>query len=443
MSDRFLLIGDTRIAARACRELTAQGREVRHLLNPSELDLRRELEDPVSGVIVLYHNDTLAIRYVLAVEHVQPGVAIWVALFDRTAAAALRRVVDRLTITSPASVSVPSLVAGVLDREAVAVHGTAPSLVALQRSGDECVTVPFELPAQVRRAGRMGLLRGQFRPHNSASAIMLGGLLGLTAILVLDTLMLIFRLKVPPLDALQEAVAVLSTVGPTPHAEEHPEYQLFAVAAMLAAIILLAVFTAGVVDHLMSGRRIGIYGRRAMPRSGHVIVVGLGQVGLRLCQELRSLGVAVVGVERDVNSPNLSVARGYRIPVYVGDGSARKTLERVSASRSIAVAAVGSNELDNMAVAVTARALAPGVPVVMRAGDHDSIAETASLFRVGSVVDVDALTVAAVSAWCAGEDLDFLAEWRDRVLTVGTDGTVTSRLEPEAGECPHLGHERQ
>lgn len=431
-----LVIGHTGIAARACRELTAEGRSVTHMLTPSDDALREALDQDVDAVIVLFHDDTLAIRYVLTIEHSRPGVPIWVALFDRTAAGELSRVVTDLTVMSPATVALPSLLAGVIGGDAIAINPQR-QLTALTPTADGYQLQDFNVPSQMRTQGRIGRLKGQLRPYNNRSVIMMGGLIGLLSILVVDTLLLIFVVGKEPLKALHEAVAVLATVGPAPDAVEHPAYELFAIFAMLAAIILLAVFTAGVVDHLVAGRFVGIFGRRAMPRSGHVIVVGMGQVGLRLCQELRRLGIAVVGVERHSKTPNMIVARSMNIPVVVGDGGSERTLRRVSVDRSLAVVAVGSDELDNIAVAVTGRALAPDVQVVMRAGMHEAIAETSSLLSVGSVVDVDGLTVAAVSAWSDGDKVDFLAKSPTGIAVVYADGDVATLRPPGGGQCAH------
>lgn len=440
---RFVILGDTQIAGRACAALTELGHSLDHALRPSQDELRAALSTPVDGVIVLFHDDPTAMRYVLAVEHLRPGVPIWVALFDRTASVELDNVVVNLTTSSPAEVALPSLLAGVLGRTgeiAVCPPSAAglPEPTALANRNGRVEIEAFQLPPGLRRAGFLGKVRGQLRPWNGSSAILLSGLAGLIAILIVDTLLLILRLDVPPLTALQEAVAVLATVGPSPHAEEHPEYQVFAIAAMLAAIILLAVFTAGLVDHLLTGRHIGLFGRRVMPRSGHVIVVGMGQVGLRLCEALKDAGVAVAGVERNPEGRNLSIARNKDIPVYLGDGSSRRTLDRLGVGRAVALAAVASDELDNIAVAITARALAPGVKVELRAGDHDAIAETASLFTVGSVVDVNALTVSAVAAWCAGTPVRVLADADDEVVAVAADETIVRFGKPRGGECSHV-----
>jgi Trk K+ transport system NAD-binding subunit len=165
---------------------------------------------------------------------------------------------------------------------------------------------------------------------------------------------------------------------------------------VLVTIGLTAMFTAGIVEHLLSGRYVGLVGRRVLPQRGHVVVVGMGQVGVRLAAELKALGLGVVGIERDISAPNLVTARALGIPVHVGDAARRRVLRRVHADRAVALCAAGSDELDNVAVAVTARAVSPTLRVVLRAGNHDVIAETQSLFRIGTVCDVTGLTACYV-----------------------------------------------
>lgn len=450
----LLIIGDTSIAGRACLQLAAFGHDIRHLPAPSDTEVHEALtSDTISGVAVLLHDDTASIRYVLAVEHLRPRTPIFVALFDRTASAQLRSVVPSVTVASPADVALPTLM-GVLMGDAILAigpdpahgpaHDVSPSSASIRRSalradGATLTVSDYSVSDSVKRAGLIGRLKGQFRPHDGNSAILLTGLIGMAAIVVVDTVLSMLVLHRGFLDSLVEAVAVLSTVGPAPESEGHPWYQVFTVVAMLSAIIFLAVFTAGTVEHLLSGRYVGVFGRRALPRSGHVVVVGLGQVGLRLCQELQTQGIAVVALERDPTSRNLSIARSANIPVLIGDGGMRRTLSKMKVGSSLAIAAVASSELDNIAVSITARALAPGVPVVMRAGDHDAIAETTSLFRIGSVVDVNGLTVSAVADWADGDDPAYLADAGHEVATVMRDGTIELHPKVMSSECPHVG----
>jgi voltage-gated potassium channel Kch len=164
-----------------------------------------------------------------------------------------------------------------------------------------------------------------------------------------------------------------------------------------------AVFTAGVINRLLSSRSIAIIGSRTVPTRDHVVVIGLGQVGLRLCIELRRLGISVVAVERDPRAVNLRLARAAKVPVLIAHGEEREVLKKLSLHRARALAATGSEDLDNIEVAIAALALAPDLRVVLRAGDDDVITETRSLFRIGEVRNVSALTAFAVTLGLVGQ----------------------------------------
>jgi voltage-gated potassium channel Kch len=196
-----------------------------------------------------------------------------------------------------------------------------------------------------------------------------------------------------------------------------------------------AAFAAGIVHHLLSGRHVALVGRRVMPRSGHVVIVGMGQVGLRLAQELRAIGVAVVGIERHADAAGLPLARDLGIPVVIGDASSRRVLRRAGLSGAVALVAAGSDERDNIAVAISARAVADELRVVIRAGADDAIDETTSLFHIGSVVDVNGLTAAfVVESMLRAAPYAVVGE-HDRVFTIDSAGSVIAVLTESGARC--------
>ena len=393
---RFVVIGQTAEAERVIAALRRMGDDVAALEAPNDQELADALTTHGDGLAVLLHDDTGALRYCLAAEHIKPGTAIHVALFDRTAAGQLESVVPTCRVLSPADVAVPSLLAAAVSDEILEIRRRSEGgWEAATRRGSGA---KYVLPRSLRWQGLLGRLMGQLKPHDAGSRLLLGGLFGLVLLLALDTTGGVLVHKESLVLAFHAAVRTIATAGPVPVTEDHPTYLFLAALAMLATIGLTAMFTAGIVEHLLTGRLVGLFGRRVLPQRGHVVVVGMGQVGLRLAAELRAMGVAVVGVDRDSRAPNIVTARALGIPIHVGDAARRRVLQRVRLDRAIALCAVASDELDNVAVAVTARAVNPQVRVVMRAGNHDAIEETQSLFRIGRVCDVTGLTADYVVA---------------------------------------------
>jgi len=374
-SAAFLVIGDTPLGDRIRDGLLDEGELVDRRVDPGDDELVEALARQPGGVAIATHDDVVALRYALAVAHVDSAVPIVVTIFDRTISNRVAELLPQAVVTSTADLAAPRLAAACL-------ASGSPATGGFQRARD---------------AIRLNPKGPRRTPRDLSDRLLLLGLVGLAAVLVTDFLWLWLRAGHLPADALLEAARVVATVGPGP-VDVPAGYATFASLAMLASVCFTALFTAGLVERLLEPRLVALVGARRVPRRGHVIVVGIGQVGIRLCAELRRRGVRVVGVERDPSASQLHVARALRIPVVVGHGSDRDVLERLGLGRALAIAAVGSDEYDNIAVAIAANGIAPGTGVVMRAGEQEAMAETRSLLPLGETEDVWSIAGQAIVA---------------------------------------------
>ena len=436
---RIVVIGHSDVGRRVCSLLSGAGVQTVHLDDPSDAEVRAAVTADVSGVAVLLHDDIRALRYSLIVEHARPGVRLFVAMFDRTARAQLESTVPNCVVLSPASIAVPAMVAAAIAPEHAAIRrrnsSTDPTWVSVTvQSSDSDVTTlaPYALPSSVRLRGLLGRLRGQLHPYDAGSTVLLGGLFGLLAVIVVDTVVGLRHDSF--VRALYDATRTTATIS-APELGEETGVLIWATVAALLVMGFTAAFAAGIVHHLISGRHVALFGRRVMPRTGHVIVVGMGQVGLRLAQELRALGVAVLGIERHASAPGLQIARDLGIPVLVGDATSRRMLRRARVQGAVALVAAGSEERDNIAVAVSASATADDLPIVIRAGADDAIDETRSLFHIGPVTDVNALTAAFVTRSMLDDVPYSVVPDGDRVLCVADSGRVSTWLPSSAARC--------
>ncbi|MCX6394172.1 MAG: NAD-binding protein [Solirubrobacterales bacterium] len=320
--------------------LRRRGVPVRLVREPTDRDVARELKSQFSAVAVLARDDIVALRLALVVEHFAPGVPMVVTVFDRTVAGELRRSVPGCSVISPADIAAPSLADACLEGRPA---GRPPLAVRLF---DQVI--------------------GALNPAYAGARILIAGLLGLLLVFTLDAVLLATVLGIGSVDAIYGAASTLTTVGAEPTITSGPQWlKLISAANMLLTVAFAAMFTAGLVQRLLDPRLATIVGRRSIPRRGHVIVIGLGQVGLRLCTLLTRMNIPVVGVEVDPDAPNVRLARGYGIPVVIGHGEDRGILERLSAQRALALASVTSNELVNVEIAVAARAAQEALPVVL------------------------------------------------------------------------------
>jgi Trk K+ transport system NAD-binding subunit len=307
-----------------------------------------------SAVVVVTREDVLALRLTLLVEHLRPEVALWVTMFDRTIARELHHEMPAVHVISPAE-----LVAADVAQKLSAAVGKP---VARGRTGMALVDDALRL---LVRAGA-----------------------GIVAALVIEGTIGAIALHEGFVNALYFSTRAVATVAGTPGAERAAAwYKVVSVLDTLAALALVAVFTAALVRRVSRPRLTTLLGARAAPARHHVLLIGFGQVGFRLAQDLRRRGIAVLGVERDADAPCVRLARAAGIPVAIGRGDDRETLERVGIRRCAAVAAVTSDDLVNVAVGLAATDLAPGVPLVLRLGDGEVAAETDSLLHLGEICD--------------------------------------------------------
>ena len=426
-----LVVSNTPVGRRVCELLEMSGLGTIHLEEPSDAELREALTPEIEGVAVLLHDDVKVLRYSLAAHHIRPSARLFAAMFDRTAREQLRGHVPDSVVLSPAAISVPSLVAAAIHPEAAAIRrrGTQDEnrWVSVTATDDNNVTVTdYFAPEGLKRYGRLGRLSGQLRAYDAGTKVLLTGIIGLISVIVLDTIVGLQHAHL--LRALYDATRTTATISAPALSDDEPWVLVWATVAALSVLTFTAMFAAGIVNYLLSGRHVALFGRRVAPRFGHVIVAGMGQVGLRLAEELRALGVAVIGIEVKPDARTLQLARAGGIPVIVGDAASRSTLKAARVEEAEALIAAGSAEWDNIAVAVSSLAIAPNTRLVIRAGTGDAIAETQSLFAIGAVVDVNGLTASFVTSAMTGLEPYLIVSSGAVDLAVDSLGRVTRRL---------------
>jgi Trk K+ transport system NAD-binding subunit len=131
---------------------------------------------------------------------------------------------------------------------------------------------------------------------------------------------------------------------------------------------LLPLVTAIIVGARLTGTIRG----EPRPRGGHVIVVGGGEIGTRVCGGLHDLGFDVVLVDQDAKARGVAFARNLHMPVVIGDAPSERTLRRAGLDGAIALVCATSSDIANLETALQARALrGDDLRIVLRLFDDD------------------------------------------------------------------------
>ncbi len=428
-----VVIGEGDLTEETVRALEASGARVCRLREPNEGDVREALDaGGVDAVAVVAGEDPIVLRMALMVRSVSDDVPLLLTIFDPTMAGEMADVLPNTHVTSLADIVAPSLAGPCIDERFTAISVDGDCAVGLVEDGDDVREEPISLGRPRRLEA---FLRALFTPYDPSAGLLLFGAIGLVAVFLLEAVTSVFVLDQKIVDAIYGSAKTLVTVDPNPEIAKGPGwYKLFTSASMIVAFLFAAGFAAGLVNRVIGRRLTGLVGSRAGPRRDHVVVVGLGEVGLRLCLVLRACGIPVIAIERDEDGELLGLAKGLGLPVLVGRGSDPSLMDRLSLPKARAVAAVTADDLENIAVAMAARSVHREIRVVLRVGDGEVANETRSLLPLGLIRDVHRIAAALLAAMAVGEEAESVVCLGDDVHLRFPDGRLErTELDTLAG----------
>jgi Trk K+ transport system NAD-binding subunit len=161
---------------------------------------------------------------------------------------------------------------------------------------------------------------------------------------------------------------------------------------------LIPLITAAVVDGIVKARLALDAGALPSERSGHVVVVGLGNVGTRVMWQLNDLGAEVVAIDKDPEARGAAVARRLNVPLIIGDAAREETLDAASVGTCQALVVVSTDDVSNLQAALHARAFRPDLRVVLRLFDGDFAQRIQKTFKLGVSRSVSYLAAPSFSA---------------------------------------------
>lgn len=181
--------------------------------------------------------------------------------------------------------------------------------------------------------------------------------LAFLALYLLGIVVFRWQLGLGWVDAAYFTTSIVTTVGFGDINLQHaPDWvKLFGIVLMFAGIVLIAIIASLLTIFIVSGTADQMRNEYRVRRlRGHVIVCGLGHVGLAVARGLRARGVPAVVVDSD--APD-EAHRDFRVrcPVIVGDAKRPVVLARAGAHRARALIACTSNDALNLEIGLAAQ----------------------------------------------------------------------------------------
>ena len=180
-----------------------------------------------------------------------------------------------------------------------------------------------------------------------------------------------FELNTSFIDALYFSVGMITGAGGNEAVTEQApaSIKFFTVVMMLVGAAIVGICYALLNDFVLGTRFKQFWDAARVPVRNHHIVCGLGGIGVQIVNQLHSHGHEVVVIEHDPNNRFLRIVRSLGIPVIQADASLSATLTAANVQRAEALLAVTSDDTLNLEIALSAKSLAPKLPVVVRNQD--------------------------------------------------------------------------
>ncbi len=144
--------------------------------------------------------------------------------------------------------------------------------------------------------------------------------------------------------------------------------QIAQLIVVIAGVALIPTVTAAVVETMVTTPWDAL---ATLGYSRHVVVIGLGNVGTRVIQQLHDLGLQVVAVDKHEDARGVAIAQQLNIPLIVGDASRESTLRQANIGAARALVALSTDDVINLEAALHARRANPGIRAVLRLFDGD------------------------------------------------------------------------
>jgi Trk K+ transport system NAD-binding subunit len=459
-----------------------------------DADAFREARLPrANGLALLQQDDAGNIHAALRAQELHPELRLVIRMFNMSLGHSVRRLFRDCAVLSDASVAAPDLVAAALgevaphfvrlpgrtlyvtrrddvdhhdvvcgiahtsadrppevlpadDGEAdlvLAVANRRPSPVRPleidELDDEQAVPAPRRTRSQARRQRRIfalsrALLAVVDRKLEVAALV-------LAAIFVAGVVVVGFASHLSPWEALYTTLLIAVGAGETDLTLSLVR-QMIQVAVALVGLAMVPVVTATIVEAIVNARLAVAMGRLHAPIAGHVVVIGLGNVGTRVIRMLRDLGHEVVAIDNKESARGAQIAHDLDIPLIVGDATREETLRHASVRSCLAVLALTSSDVVNLEAALHARTLRPGLRVVLRLFDGDFASLVEDAFDIPISRSVSALAAPAFAAALLDRDVIGTIAVQRRVLLIA-EVPVTAGSELSGRQVADVAHAGQ
>jgi Trk K+ transport system NAD-binding subunit len=205
-------------------------------------------------------------------------------------------------------------------------------------------------------------------------------------------------------DSLYFSVGMITGAGGQEKVAESapPSIKIFTAVMMIVGAGVIGICYALLNDFILGSRLKQFWDVARIPTHGHYVICGLGGIGIHVARQLQQQGYEVVIIERDARNRFLPIARSLGIPIVLEDACLATTLRTANIENAEAVLIVTSDDTINLEIALTAKAVAPKLAIVLRSKDEQFAQSVQDVFEFETVLCASDLATHAFAAAALG-----------------------------------------
>ncbi len=185
-------------------------------------------------------------------------------------------------------------------------------------------------------------------------------------------------------EAFYATLMTVSTIGADPINALSKPGKVFNVGLIILGVSVVG-FAIGTVTQAVIEFELGSFvGRRRMEKEisrlqNHFIICGAGRVGRRVAMEVAARNLPLLIVEQDTASARWAQEKDF--PVIIGDATSEAVLRQGRIEVAAGLASAVTSDAQNVYIVLTARGIAPHLPIVARASEE---AAESKLLKAGA-----------------------------------------------------------
>ena len=215
-----------------------------------------------------------------------------------------------------------------------------------------------------------------------------GLLITFSVITLSSALILHFKLSVPFFAAIYESFALMFFASSLPYPQNDPALQLLWLFLPFTGLLVFAQSFASLGEAIKLGDITSEEWNTSMAKimRNHTVIVGLGNVGIRVLEQLIENGDTNVVCVDLLKDDNINVVRTiqqeYKIPIIEGHGEDQLVLQKAGIEDAKSILVLIDNDLLNLKIAMLAKRLNPDIRTVLRIFDTDFAALIMEKFAI-------------------------------------------------------------